>query len=73
MNLPQQWEDVARDRVKEWEKEVRQQKLLSELPQHPPLWRRWTGNGMVWAGTWLLRSGERMAECKCQESVSLAS
>jgi len=73
MNLPQQWEDVAQERVKEWEKEVRHQKLLSQLPQEPSLWRRWTGSGMVWVGTWLMRSGERMAHCECQECVSLAS
>ena len=73
MNFPQQWEGVAEERAKEWEKEIRYQKLLSELPQEPSLWRRWTGSGMVWVGTWLLHSGERVAQRKCQEGVSLAS
>jgi hypothetical protein len=56
----------------DWEKEMHNQRLLAQLPAEPSLWRRWTGSGMVWAGTWLLRWGERMAQRECQESISVA-
>ena len=73
MMLPQQWEGVAQERMRDWEKEARQQKLLAELPQEPSLWRRWTGSVMVWIGRELLRWGERMAQRECQESVATSS
>lgn len=73
MMLPQQWEGVAQERMRDWEKERRQMALLATIPQEPGPWRRWTGSGMVWLGTCLLRWGERVAQCECQESVTVAS
>ncbi len=77
MFLPQDWEGVAQERMRSWEKEMQQRQLLAELAQEPPSWRRWTGGGLVWIGTGLLRWGERMAQHECpeniaQESVSVA-
>jgi hypothetical protein len=72
MLLPQEWEGVAKERMRSWEKEIQQQQLLAEVAQEPSRWRRWTGSGLVWIGTWLLRWGERMAQRECQESISVA-
>ena len=72
MMMPEQWEGVAQERLRDWEKEVCHQQLLLQLPQEPARWRRWTGSSMVWAGTWILRWGERMAQRECQESVQVA-
>jgi hypothetical protein len=73
MMVPQQWEGVLQDRIRSWEKEMRYQKLLAELPPKPSPWRQWTGSGMVWTGQWLMRWGERMAQRECQENLSIAS
>jgi hypothetical protein len=73
MMLPEQWENVAQERLRDWEKEIQQRQLLAQLPSTPAPWRRWTGSIMVWSGTWLLRFGERMARCECPERVSVAS
>ncbi len=73
MMVPQQWEGIAQERMRSWEKEMQYQQLLAQLPPTPSIWRRWTGGGMVWIGTWLLRWGERMARRQCQESISITS
>jgi hypothetical protein len=70
MMLPQDWEGVARERMRSWEKEMQQQQLLAQLTPQPSRWRRWTGSGLVWIGTWLLRWGERMAQRECRENVA---
>ena len=72
MMLPQQWEGVAQERLRSWEKEMNHRQLLAQLPQEPSRWRQFTGGTMVWIGTWLLRWGERMAQHECQEKVSVA-
>ena len=72
MMVPQQWEDVAQDRLRDWEKEVQYRQLLAQLPATPAPWQRWMGRAMVWSGTWLLRLGERMARRECPESVTVA-
>jgi hypothetical protein len=72
MMVPQQWEDVAQERVRDWEKEMQHRQLLAQVPPTPAPWRRWMGRVMVWLGTWLLRFGERMARRECAECVSVA-
>ncbi len=73
MMLPEQWAYVAQERMNDFQKEARGQQLLAALPPLPSRWRQWTGSTLVWSGTWLLRWGERMAQCECrEESVSLA-
>lgn len=73
MLLPQDWEGVAHERSLSWEKEIRYQHLLAQLPSRPSFWRRWTGGGMVRAGTILMRWGERMAQCERRQEVSVTS
>jgi hypothetical protein len=72
MQLPQDWEGVARERMRSWEKEMHQRQLLAQIPQQTPRWRRWTGGGMVRTGNLLMRWGERMAQRECSEGVSVA-
>ena len=71
MMLPQQWEQVAEERMADWKREARYQQVLAQLPAAPSRWRQWTGGMMVWCGTWLLRWGERMARRECAEGVSV--
>ena len=71
--LPQQWESVAQERMRDFQKEAHQQSLLAQLPQTPSRWRRWAGSSLVWVGSWLMRWGERMAQHECRKSVSVAS
>jgi hypothetical protein len=71
MMLPQQWEGVAQERMRDFEKEMHYRKLLAQLPAEPARWQRWTGSLMVATGTWLMRLGERMNRRECQESVSV--
>lgn len=73
MMMPEQWESLAQERQRDWEKEMRHQQLLLQLPQEAARWQRWTGSGMVWVGTSILRWGERMAQRECQESVATSS
>jgi hypothetical protein len=70
MLFPQQLEDIAQDRERDWNKEREYQRLLAQLPREPARWRRWTGNSLVRIGTGLMRWGERMARREYQESVS---
>lgn len=70
MMLPQQWEIVAQERMRSWEKEMHYRQLLAELPREPARWQRWTGSTLVWTGTWLMRLGERVAQRECQEKAS---
>ena len=70
MMSPQDMEGVVQERISSWEREAYYRQLLLQLPQEPPRWRRWAGSGMVWAGTWIMRWGERMTQRECQECVS---
>jgi hypothetical protein len=70
MMLPDQWEAVVAERRRDWEKESELQRMLAQIPRNPSPWRQWTGQIMVWAGTVLMRLGERLAARKCQESAS---
>lgn len=72
MLLPQEWEGVARERMRSWENEMQQMQLLAQLPGEPPRWRRWTGGGMVRIGTWLMCWGERLAQRECRQGVPVA-
>ena len=70
MMLPEQWESVVEDRLRDWDKEMQHRQLLAHVPATPSRWQRWAGSAMVWLGTWLLRLGARMArrentECVC--------
>lgn len=71
MMLPQDWERVAQERMRDYEREARHQQLLAQLPPQPSPVQQWTGRAMVWLGAWLVRWGERMARRKCAESVSV--
>lgn len=71
MQLPQDWEGVARERMRSWEKERQHRQLLAQLPSESPRWRRWTGGGMVRIGTLLMRWGERMAQREYRQGVSV--
>jgi hypothetical protein len=70
--LPHQLERIAQDRMHAWEKEIRYQQLLTQIPREAPRWRRWMGDGMVWLGTWLMCWGERMVQRRCTQGVSVA-
>ena len=70
MMWPDQWEAVAAERRRDWEKESELQRMLAQIPRNPVRWRQWTGKLMVRIGTVLMRSGERLATPECQECVS---
>ena len=70
--LPQNSEGVAQERMRTWEKELRHQRLLTQIPRKPPAWQRWTGGRMVWIGAWLMCWGERMAQRECRQGISVA-
>jgi hypothetical protein len=72
MLLPQQWEVVAAERMREWDKEIERYQLLARLPQEPARWRRWTGSALVRCGFWLMRWGERLVRRESQEGISVA-
>jgi hypothetical protein len=73
MMLPQDWERVAAEQTRSWEKERNHRHLLSQIPRQPPLWQRWIGEQMVLIGTWLMNRGEWMAQREHRQSVSVAS
>jgi hypothetical protein len=52
-----------------FEKEIRLQHQLAQLPKEPSRWRQWTGGGMMWAGTRLVRWGEGMKTTDCPHNV----
>ena len=69
MMMPQQWEAVAQERERDWEKLMKNRQLLAELPTKPPRWQRWAGNLLVWAGDWMTLWGARFAQRVPQENV----
>ncbi len=70
MNFPQDWEGIAQDRQRDWEKEMKYRNLLAQLPEKSPRWRRWMGIAMVLVGTVLMRWGERISPPRRHECVS---
>jgi hypothetical protein len=67
----QDWEGIAQERMRSWEAEVCHRQLLAQVPRRRRRWRRWTGGGLMRAGAWLTRWGERMAENECGQRVSV--
>ncbi len=71
MMMLQDWEGVAQERARSWEKEIQQRQLLAQLPRQPAAWRLWTGSILVWLGTWLMRWGSRVTPNECRQGVSV--
>ncbi len=71
MMLPTEVIALAEARRESFEKEIRLQHQLSQLPQRPSRLRQWTGNRMVWAGARLVRWGESMAVTDCTQHVEV--
>jgi hypothetical protein len=62
--------DMRRDA---FEREVQLQCQLAQLPKEPARWRLWTGGGMMWAGTRLVRWGEGMKMTECSQGVEVVA
>lgn len=58
--IPLELATAVEMRREAFEREMRLQCQLAELPKEPPRWRRWTGGSMMWAGAHLVRWGEGM-------------
>jgi hypothetical protein len=59
--MPTELDALAEMRREAFENEARLQRQLLQLPHPPARWQQWTGGGMVWAGSRLVRWGEGMA------------
>jgi hypothetical protein len=66
------WEGIIQERKRSWEYELRHQQLLAQVRRQRPAWRRWTGGGLLRAGRWLTRWGERMSGMECQQKMPVA-
>lgn len=71
MSLPQDLEGVAQEKLRAWEKEIKQRQLLQQLPQKPPRWHSWTGSMLLWLGSQLTHFGERLTRRERQEQVQV--
>ena len=54
-----------------FEKEIRLQHQLAQLPKEASRWRQLTGGSMMWAGTRLVRWGEGMKTTNCPQNVEV--
>lgn len=72
MMLPQQLEEIARERIQDWVRDAERAQRLGHRYTAPPRWQQWTGRALVWMGTWLMRWGTAMAPRECQKSVPVA-
>lgn len=72
MMMPQQLEEIARERIQDWVREAEQAQRLNDRVTEPLRWRQWTGRALVWAGTRLMRWGTAMAPRECPTSVPVA-
>jgi hypothetical protein len=70
--LPTEIIALAEARREEFEKELRLQNQLAQLPQPPARWRQWTGSGLMWAGARLVNWGEGVAMTDCPQHVEVA-
>lgn len=71
MLLPTELLAIAEARREAFEKEMRVQHLLEQLPVQTPRWRQWTGNGLVWAGSRLVSWGEGMTMTNGSQGVEV--
>jgi hypothetical protein len=61
MMLPTEVMALAEARREAFEREIRLQAQLVQLPQRTARWRQWTGSGLMWAGARLVNWGEGVA------------
>ena len=72
MMYPTDMVALAEARRTTLEKEIRMQHLLSQLPQQPARWRKWTGGSLMWAGSRLVNWGEGVAATNNSQRLEIA-
>jgi hypothetical protein len=70
--MPIDFEGIAADRMRSWEREIEHRLLVSRFPRRRPFWVRWLGDGMVLAGNWLASWGRWLAQREYRQSVTAA-
>jgi hypothetical protein len=55
-----------------FEKEVRLQRQLAQLPQRPSRLRKWTSGGLLWAGANLVQWGQGLMAEECARGIESA-
>jgi hypothetical protein len=72
MSLLDDWDGIAQEKTRSWDREVRQRQLLVQIPRQRPHWRRKTGSWLMHVGGRLTRWGAEMAECDGQQEMPVA-